>query len=486
MMKRQVAANMDDRVIKILLVEDDEDDFVITRDLLEEVKYVRYNLDWVNNYEDALKRIERNSYDVYIFDYRLGNRTGLDLLKYVNEKGIETPVIILTGQADYETDMEAMRYGALDYLVKGKIEAPLLERSIRYAIERKRAELKIKKQKDEIARTNQELSTLYSIITAVSSSIDMDSLLDNVIRVFLDEGIIDREDECGLFLVEGDRLKLMKYYNIPEIFVNMHTGLKMGDCLCGYVARTGELLIVTDADSDERHKLVYKEFSSHGHVVIPLKRGREVKGVLFLYYNNKDLIQERKRDFFLNIGKQIGIAIDNAELYEKTKELSITDPLTGLANRRLMDNELQRCFHRAKRYGRPFSLVMFDIDDFKQYNDTFGHQAGDMLLSQIGSIALKELRSSDIAFRYGGEEFLVILPETKIKDAVVVAERLRRTIKTMTRVSISLGVSSYREDIEGLEQILKEADNALYRAKRKGKDRVETSCIEGREHDHSS
>jgi diguanylate cyclase (GGDEF)-like protein len=473
MMGRQVVAHMDDRSIKVLFVEDDEDDFVMTRDLLEEIENVRYDLDWVDNYEEALKRMEKNPYDVYIFDYRLGDKTGLDLLRYVNEKGIETPVIILTGQGDYETDMEAMRYGALDYLVKGKIEAPLLERSIRYAIERKKAELKIKKQKDEIARANQELSTLYSIITAVSSSIDMDSLLDNVIKVFLDEGIIDREDRCGLFLIEGDRLKLMKYYNIPETFVNMHAGLKVGDCLCGYVAKTGELLIVTDSDKDDRHKLVYKELGSHGHVIIPLKRGEEIKGVLFLYYNKKDPIQERQKNLFLNIGKQIGIAIDNAELYEKTKELSITDPLTGLANRRLMDNELKRCFHRARRYGRPFSLIMFDIDDFKQYNDTFGHQAGDRLLSQIGSIALKELRSTDLAFRYGGEEFLVVLPETKIKDAIVVAERLRKTIKTMTRVTISLGISSYRDDVDNPEQIIKEADSALYLAKRNGKDRVE-------------
>ncbi|HHN63735.1 MAG TPA: diguanylate cyclase [Nitrospirae bacterium] len=472
---------MDERIIKVMLVEDDEDDYIITRDLLEEIKHVRYDLHWFNNYDDAMEEIEKGIYDVYIFDYRLGDRTGLDLLRYVNEKGIETPVIILTGQDDYETDVEAMRWGASDYLVKGRIEPPLLERSIRYAIERKKAELKIKRQKDEIARTNQELSTLYSIITAVSSSIDMDSQLDNIIKVFLDEGIIDREDRCGLFLVDGDRLKLVKYYNIPETFVNMHEGLRVGDCLCGYVARTGELLIINDADKDERHKLAYREFGSHGHVIIPLKRGEEVKGVMFLYYKEGVQIKESKKNLFLNLGRQIGIAIDNAELYEKTKELSITDPLTGLANRRLMNSELKRCFQRARRYGRPFSLIMFDIDDFKLYNDTFGHQAGDRLLSQIGSIALKELRSTDLAFRYGGEEFLIILPETKIKDALVVAERLRRTIKTMTRVTISLGVSSYNDDVSEPEQILNQADSALYLAKRSGKDRVEMFCGKGAE-----
>ncbi len=474
-------ARMDERIIKVMLVEDDEDDYIITHDLLEEIKHVRYDLHWYNNYDDAMEGIEKGIYDVYIFDYRLGDRTGLDLLRYVNEKGIETPVIILTGQDDYETDVEAMRWGASDYLVKGRIEPPLLERSIRYAIERKKAELKIKRQKDEIARTNQELSTLYSIITAVSSSIDMDSQLDNIIKVFLDEGIIDREDRCGLFLLDGDRLKLVKYYNIPETFVNMHEGLRLGDCLCGYVARTGELLIVNDADKDERHNLLYREFGSHGHIIIPLKRGEEVKGVMFLYYKEGVQIKESKKNLFLNLGRQIGIAIDNAELYEKTKELSITDPLTGLANRRLMNSELKRCFQRARRYGRPFSLIMFDIDDFKLYNDTFGHQAGDRLLSQIGSIALKELRSTDLAFRYGGEEFLIILPETKIKDALVVAERLRRTIKTMTRVTISLGVSSYNDDASEPEQILNQADSALYLAKRSGKDRVEMFCGKGAE-----
>lgn len=202
---------------------------------------------------------------------------------------------------------------------------------------------------------------------------------------------------------------------------------------------------------------------------------------MFLYYKEGVQIKESKKNLFLNLGRQIGIAIDNAELYEKTKELSITDPLTGLANRRLMNSELKRCFQRARRYGRPFSLIMFDIDDFKLYNDTFGHQAGDRLLSQIGSIALKELRSTDLAFRYGGEEFLIILPETKIKDALVVAERLRRTIKTMTRVTISLGVSSYNDDVSEPEQILNQADSALYLAKRSGKDRVEMFCGKGAE-----
>ncbi len=131
---------MDNELIKILLIDDDEDDFVMTRDILAEAENLGHELEWISTYQEALGSIAENRHDVYILDFRLGEKTGLELLTEAAANGSRAPFILLTGQGDRETDIQAMKAGAADYLVKGDINAPLLERSIRYAIERKRNE----------------------------------------------------------------------------------------------------------------------------------------------------------------------------------------------------------------------------------------------------------------------------------------------------------------------------------------------------------
>ena len=132
--------------VKVLLVDDDEDDYVLTRDWFSEMAGARYELDWVNSYDQAIKAIANSQHDVYLFDYRLGSRNGLELLRYALNFGCIAPIILLTGQGDHEVDLEAMKAGAADYLDKSLLGAPLLDRSIRYAIERKQAEQKIREQ----------------------------------------------------------------------------------------------------------------------------------------------------------------------------------------------------------------------------------------------------------------------------------------------------------------------------------------------------
>ncbi len=134
---------MDKEEIKILLIDDDEDDYVVTRDLLSEARNLRHTLHWISSYEEAVRKVCENNYDIYLLDYRLGEYTGLDILQKASCQGCRTPFILLTGEGDHETDLKAMKAGAADYLVKGEISAPLLERSIRYAFERKRTEERI-------------------------------------------------------------------------------------------------------------------------------------------------------------------------------------------------------------------------------------------------------------------------------------------------------------------------------------------------------
>ena len=178
---------------------------------------------------------------------------------------------------------------------------------------------------------------------------------------------------------------------------------------------------------------------------------------------------------------------EQARTIEALSERLRVDPLTGLLNRRALEADLPKEIARARRYGYPLALLMADIDDFKYVNDTFGHQTGDKVLARLGELFTAVVRESDSVYRYGGEEFLCILPHTSCRDAQNLAERLRAESRRRIfvahqssehlSVSLSIGLAELEEG-DGPEELLKKADQALYFSKRGGKDRVETACPE--------
>ncbi len=160
----------------------------------------------------------------------------------------------------------------------------------------------------------------------------------------------------------------------------------------------------------------------------------------------------------------------------RMKELALTDELTGLPNRRALVEMLEHEIERARRHRRPLALALLDLDDFKHINDTYGHLVGDLVLSELAALIRRNLRSTDIVGRFGGEEFMIIMPDTDFNTAVKVVERLRfSTEKTyfepVGSVSISVGVTEFREG-DGVEDLIARADENLYTAKREGKNRV--------------
>lgn len=172
--------------------------------------------------------------------------------------------------------------------------------------------------------------------------------------------------------------------------------------------------------------------------------------------------------------------IAHQRLYDKYLRSSREDYLTGLHNRRQLSESLSNEIHRCTRYSKTFSLIMLDIDDFKQTNDQFGHLAGDGLLKQIADLLREETRSSDLAGRWGGEEFLIICPETDAHGASSLAEKIRNRLQRsdfgrIGRKTASLGVASF-EPGDDLESIVRRADDALYWAKQAGKNRVKIAA----------
>jgi len=177
------------------------------------------------------------------------------------------------------------------------------------------------------------------------------------------------------------------------------------------------------------------------------------------------------------MASQAGIVIENARLFTQATVRANTDGLTGLYNHRHFHERLEQEIARGSRFGTRFSLIMLDIDLFKAYNDIYGHQAGDRILRRIAGHIKSSIRNLDMAFRYGGEEFAVILPETWFDDAYKVAERIRQTIESKMSarampVTVSLGVASWPADGVMAEEIIGCADTALYRAKQTGRNRT--------------
>ncbi|MBI5099252.1 MAG: diguanylate cyclase [Nitrospirae bacterium] len=338
---------------------------------------------------------------------------------------------------------------------------------------RKRIEEHLVSQSCEIAIKNMELSALYKISSAISQTINMQSLFKNILNTITEMDALKVQRQAGIFIVQGERLILTAHLEHSKEFLYMHKNITINDCLCGVAVRTGEIIISRNCHTDCRHTIVYSNMAPHGHIIIPLKAVDRIVGVLYLYLLPDVEVGESVITMLTTVGNQIGIAISNSMLYEETKALSLHDPLTKVANRNLMNFEMDKNIAKAERDGTAFSVIIMDLDNFKKYNDTHGYNAGDTLLVKTANILLNEIRAIDLVARFGGEEFLILLPETELKGAYCVAERIRKSIETDTDVTVSLGIASHSQEMKNAEDLIKKADDALYQAKQKGKNRVE-------------
>jgi len=214
---------------------------------------------------------------------------------------------------------------------------------------------------------------------------------------------------------------------------------------------------------------------SGGRLIGILALGKKQQGNI---YSHEDI------ELVVSMASQASILIENARLYAQATIRANTDGLTGLYNHRHFHERLEQEIARGSRFGSLFSLIMLDIDLFKAYNDIYGHLAGDDVLRRIGRYIESSIRSIDLAFRYGGEEFAIILPETSIEAGTRVAERIRKTIESKTSsrampITVSLGIASWPADGVMKEEIIARADAALYRAKQAGRNRTCLSSDEG-------
>jgi diguanylate cyclase (GGDEF)-like protein len=219
-------------------------------------------------------------------------------------------------------------------------------------------------------------------------------------------------------------------------------------------------------------------------VAVPLVKGSRLIGVLEIALSRGVVkLDDDTVDVLVATAGHAATAIDAAQLYALSDTLSRSDPLTGLANRRQLDQDLELEVERAARYHRPLAFMMIDIDHFKRVNDTFGHARGDVVLAEVAALLRSHMRAGDTVYRYGGEEFAVLARETDVAGARLVADRLRRAVaerydvKTEDDVAVTIsgGIAAISPDIESAVDLVTGADRALYAAKRAGRNRVRVS-----------
>jgi len=424
---------------------------------------------------EGIELVKQEDVHVALVDLRLPDMTGLTVIESIREASPPTQAIILTGNATLDTAIEATSKGAFSYMQKPyDIEQLLVH--IRRAVEKRASAEKILGQNTELQRMNSELKALFDVSLSISRTLDLEKLFPEILQTLEEMEIFRVERKGAIFLVEEGGMRLACHNGFSQAMIESCGNLRPGECLCGLAAEKGELVISDHSSKDARHTVVYDGMSPHGHIIVPLKAAGVVTGVLCLYTAQEPDIDIKVFHMLSLIGNELGIAISNARLYESARSSALHDPLTGLANRRLLGAMLSKSIARSVRSKTRLAAVMIDIDYFKKYNDTRGHVQGDRLLKELGGILASRTRKSDLVCRYGGEEFLVLLHETGIEGARVVAEELRQTVEAELGVTISLGVAEYSEALmKEEEELIARADEALYRAKAMGRNRTEVT-----------
>jgi diguanylate cyclase (GGDEF)-like protein len=327
--------------------------------------------------------------------------------------------------------------------------------------------------KAQLKAQNHHLASLYQASSVLAHTTEEEALLDHIMDVMEQLLGLPEPRPMGIFLIgEDGSMHLAAQRMGDEEFCKAHEQMRVGDCLCGRAA-LGEVIVTRDCCGDPRHTLPYTYSKPHGHLILPLKAKDKVVGVFYYYLPSDFEIEKDLLDTFIAIASQLGLALENARLYTEIVDLTIHDALTGLGNRRYLRKILERDLYIAERYQGPLSLLLIDIDFFKQYNDTYGHLEGDRLLAQIGAILRDAVRSGDLPVRYGGEEFVVLLSQTDCKSAAHAAERIRVAIEQESPVTVSIGMATISSRCSDPDTLIEKADQALYRAKQAGRNRVE-------------
>ena len=337
-----------------------------------------------------------------------------------------------------------------------------------------------KKAEEEVSRYTKQIETLFDIGTKVTQILNLEELLVNVLDKVLE---VTGAEVTGIFLLneKTKELVLRAHRGMSASFSRKVSVLSAADGVLKQLLETGKPLLVGNVSADQRfnHQGVKKgRFKSLAALSIMAKE--KIIGVLGIGSHSHRQFPDWEVRMLGTIANQIGMAIENARLYEHALELAFTDGLTGLYNRRYFIDQIEREFIRSQRNKAPLSLIMVDLDELKAINDRFGHHVGDSFFQEVARIVKVNTRGSDVAARWGGDEFMLLVPGTDRKDASKIAERIRAEVERYklklegeeVGITISAGIVCCPDHAAVVADLLKKADQAMYNAKRGGKNQA--------------
>jgi diguanylate cyclase (GGDEF)-like protein/PAS domain S-box-containing protein len=423
-------------MVRILLVDDDEDDYVVTRDLLADSRRTSFVLDWIDTFDAAKESIGRGDHDLYLIDYRLGEHDGLELLRHADASGCAKPLILLTGLADGDVDLAAMRAGAADYLVKGRIDAPLLERSIRYALEQNRTLHALRESEERYALSARGANDGLWVWDLAANDV-----------------------------YYSPRWKSMLGYGEEEI----------GNAPAEWFSRVHEDDVEILRRTLDHHLLGHTPHFENEH------RMRTSSGDWRWMLSRGLAVRDSNGTALRIAGSQTDIT-DRKRAEERLTFDAFHDALTQLPNRALFMDRLEHAIEAQRRHPDSIYAVLFlDLDRFKVVNDSLGHTVGDQLLVAVAERLRGTIRAIDTVARLGGDEFAVLVEEIHdVAGAVRTARRIQEDLLLPFTIgaheiftTVSTGIALSTTGYDRPEDVLRDADIAMYRAKAQGKARHE-------------
>jgi len=356
------------------------------------------------------------------------------------------------------------------------------------------AQLEIARLTDQLESRKRSIGQFYEFLRSIASTLESQKVYHSLLAKFSD---LMKAGRSSLMIFDQQSEELVLEVALGEESESTASiRLKLGEPIAGEVLANGVPLVVTDADNDTRLPRARPgRYKTKSFISYPITLGSRKVGVINLTdrvdgvpYDNDDLMMLEM------MAPQLALIVDRTEWAKKAEtfqQMSLTDPLTGLPNRRYLQDRLFEEVERSKRYNTPLSFMIIDLDRFKSYNDVFGHTSADRVLVKTAQILRGSIRAIDMSARFAGDEFCIVLPETELGDAARIAERLRKEVaqtefrtdqgELMGQVTISTGISAFSASRQTPLAIMESADRALYQAKTRGR-----NCVAVHEDAHAA
>ncbi|MGZ4837213.1 MAG: sensor domain-containing diguanylate cyclase [Terriglobales bacterium] len=322
-------------------------------------------------------------------------------------------------------------------------------------------------------RKSAQLEAINTIARQTTAVLDIDELLRKSCQVIRQSFAADH---VSMLLLEEGQLVLRAQEGRLTPLMTVGAALPAGAGICGLAVSSGKPVVENDVSHAPGYVVRYEETRSE--MCLPLVSLGEAIGVLTLESARANAFSLAEGQPLESVADICATAIQNARYFEKVRQMAYLDGLTGIHNRRYFEMRIAEEIERAQRYQNDLSIIMLDVDNFKKLNDEFGHLLGDETLRQVSTIFSQHLRKVDFACRYGGEEFVILVPQTPADQAQGVAEKLRKVVEGWSfpgvprPVTVTAGVASYPLNGRTRDELVKAADDAMYRAKQSGRNRV--------------